>query len=212
MAERGGFGVHPSLLPLWRGPDPYFWSIYAGDPETGVTLHRLAEAYDTGSVIDQRRIAVTPDDDAWKLAKKLDRPSLSLLVECARRLNAGEHLEGVAQDDAQATDAPEPDAETLAIRWQRPVAAILRLVRAASPHPGASAELGGRDVEIVRARRYDGVLPRALEPTDAVLSDQGVVIVARDGGVLLERVRTETGTELRGHGIATLFDGGLFRL
>src|SRR5687767_9769653 len=33
----GAYGVHPSLLPRWRGPDPYFWALYQGDTETGVT-------------------------------------------------------------------------------------------------------------------------------------------------------------------------------
>src|SRR5690606_27864278 len=52
-ASRGAFGVHPSLLPRWRGPDPYFHAIAAGDATTGVTLHRLAEGYDTGAIVSR---------------------------------------------------------------------------------------------------------------------------------------------------------------
>ncbi len=212
LAPRGAFGAHPSLLPLWRGPDPYFWTIYAGDAETGVSLHRLDADYDTGAVVAQRRVPITSEDDAWSLAKKLDRPSLALLVECATRLAAGETLAGSTQDETQVSEAPQPDAQSLAIAWQRPVAAILRLIRAAAPQPGATAELGEHEVEIIRARRFEGTLPRALQPADAVLSSEGVVIVARDGGVVLERVRTEHGAELRGDAIASLFSSGLFRL
>ena len=212
LARRGAFGAHPSLLPLWRGPDPYFWAIYAGDRETGVSLHRLDAEYDTGAVVAQRSIAIAPDDNAWTLAKKLDRPSLALLVECATRLARGEVLAGSAQDHAQATEAPAPDAQGLAISWQRPVAAILRLIRAAAPYPGATAELGEHEVEIVGARAFAPALPRALQPADAVLSSAGVVVAARDGGILLEHVRMETGAELRGEQIAQLFESGLSRL
>ncbi len=212
LAPRGAFGTHPSLLPLWRGPDPYFWAIYAGDLETGVSLHRLEAAYDTGPIVAQRRVSIAPDDDAWSLARKLDRPALALLVECATRLAAGEALPGAAQDDEQACEAPEPDVQSLAIVWQRPVAAILRLIRAAAPYPGATAQLGEHEVEIVRARRFRPTLPRALEPADAVLSSEGVVIAARDAGVVLERVRIESGEELTGEEIARLFDGSLARV
>src|SRR5262245_30885561 len=46
-ARLGGIGAHPSLLPRHRGPDPYFAAIDQGDEETGVTIHRIEEEYDT---------------------------------------------------------------------------------------------------------------------------------------------------------------------
>ncbi len=72
-------GVHPSLLPRPRGPDPYFWAIDAGDSTTGVTAHLLDAEYDTGPILAQRAIAIDPGWNAWKLAKALDRPRLLLL-------------------------------------------------------------------------------------------------------------------------------------
>jgi folate-dependent phosphoribosylglycinamide formyltransferase PurN len=64
LAPRGAFGVHPSLLPRHRGPDPYFHAIREGDAETGVTLHRLEAAYDTGHVVAQRRVPIDARDDS----------------------------------------------------------------------------------------------------------------------------------------------------
>jgi folate-dependent phosphoribosylglycinamide formyltransferase PurN len=123
LAPRGAFGVHPSLLPRHRGPDPYFHAIRAGDAESGVTLHRLDADYDTGRVVAQRRVAIADTDDAWRLARKLDRPSLALLVECAERLSRGEALEGEVQDESRATEAPQPTEENLCIDWDAPAAA-----------------------------------------------------------------------------------------
>ena len=60
LAPMGGFGVHPSLLPRWRGPDPYFWAIDAGDRETGVTAHRLDAEYDTGALLASRALVIEP--------------------------------------------------------------------------------------------------------------------------------------------------------
>ena len=71
-------GVHPSLLPRHRGPDPYFWAIDAGDETTGVTAHRLDATYDTGPILAQRTLEIRPSWDAWRLARALDRPSLDV--------------------------------------------------------------------------------------------------------------------------------------
>ncbi|MGH7434517.1 MAG: formyltransferase family protein [Polyangiaceae bacterium] len=105
-------GVHPSLLPRHRGPDPYFWAIDCGDAETGVTAHLLDPEYDTGPILGRRTLAVDPRWNSWVLARALDRPSLALLRETVRRagatLAAGRPLGGSAQDDSLATAAPAP--------------------------------------------------------------------------------------------------------
>lgn len=206
---RGAFGAHPSLLPRWRGPDPTFWAIYAGDLETGVTLHRLDAAYDTGAIIAQRRLAIGADEHALALARRLDRPGLALMIHCAERLAAGDPLAGTPQDDAAATDAPTPDDALLEIDWQRPAAEIARLVRAAAPYPGATAELGDALVEVLEARPSTRRLPAALAPADAVWTPEGLVVRAGDAGVLLTKVRLEDGAILRGEALRALFPQGI---
>jgi methionyl-tRNA formyltransferase len=212
LAPRGAFGAHPSLLPRWRGPDPYFWAIQAGDPETGVSLHRLEAEYDTGHVVARERLTIGEHESAWRLAKRLDRPGLRLLVQCAERLAAGEALRGEPQDEALATAAPQPNDDQLSIDWQRPVAEIVRLVRAASPYPAASAELGDEVVDVLRARAYPRSLPRALEPADAVLTPDGLVVCASDGGVLVLRARLDDGQVLDGEELEDLFSDPLARV
>lgn len=206
LPPRGAFGVHPSLLPRWRGPNPYFWALRSGDAQTGVTLHRLESEYDTGRIIGARPLDIRAQDNAWILARRLDRPSLALLVECARRLEAGEALEGEVQDEARVTLAPEPREEDLSVRWDSPVADILRLVRAASPTPGACAQLGEHLVELLDAE--EAPLPsRSLRPSEALITAAGVLVVALDGAVLLRAARTEEGVLLEGAAIADLLRG-----
>jgi len=193
IAPRGAFGTHPSLLPRWRGPDPYFWTLLEGDAQTGVTLHRLEPTYDTGAIVAQRRIPVLPGDNAWTLARRLDRPALELLAGCADALARGEALEGIAQDSTTATLAPTPTDRDMALDWHQPVEKILRTVRASAPYPGATARLGETYVEVVRARRASVEPPAALLPAEAYATAEGVAVRAADGGVLLESVRDEDG-------------------
>jgi methionyl-tRNA formyltransferase len=205
LAPRGAFGVHPSLLPRWRGPDPYFWAIRSGDAETGVTLHRLEPEYDTGAIVAQRTVAIDDDDDAWTLARRLDRPSLALLVDCAQRLSRGEALPGTPQDESLATPAPQPGETDLAISFRAPAHEVVRLVRAASPAPGATCLLGETLVTVMQARIAAGRIPRVLEPGEAWVDEDGALAVRTpDGGVVLDVVRDEDDVELAGEDVAAL--------
>jgi methionyl-tRNA formyltransferase len=169
-------GVHPSLLPRHRGPDPYFWAIDAGDETTGVTAHVLDAEYDTGAILGQRAIRIDPGWDAWRLARALDRPSLALLRQTVLAFSEGRSPAARPQDPRAATLAPEPSDEDLAIRWSWPAARIERRVRAAAPWPGAWTEIGDAIVTLTRVRATRDV-PRALEPGEAAVRRDGVAVV-----------------------------------
>ncbi len=184
-APLGAIGVHPSLLPRHRGPDPTFWAIDTGDAETGVTAHELEDDYDTGAILGQKRLAIDPEWSAWRLAKKLDRPSLALLRETVAAYARGEPPEKREQDEALATEAPAPDDDLLEVRWSDPAEVIARRIRAASPWPGAFSEIGGSVVTLTRARAT-GDVPRALDIGEAYVRQDGVAVVrAGEGGVEL---------------------------
>jgi methionyl-tRNA formyltransferase len=190
-ARLGAIGVHPSLLPRHRGPDPYFWAIDAGDAVTGVTAHVLEDEYDTGAVLARRELPIDPAWNAWTLAKKLDRPSLGLLRDTVRAYAEGRPPRPIAQDEALATAAPQPTDDDLEIRWSRDAASIERRVRAASPWPGAFTEIGDVPVALTRVRVTDRY-PRALAPGEAFVREDGVAVVrAGDAAVELLTGRDE---------------------
>ena len=203
VAPLGAFGVHPSLLPRHRGPDPYFWAILRGDPVTGVTAHYLEDEYDTGALLGARELAIDPSWDAWTLARRLDRPSLELLRATARAFASGRPPPAVAQDESRVTGAPAPSDDDLAIRWSADAAAVVRLVRAAAPWPGAVTEIGDATLSITRAEATSSV-PRALEPGEACAVDGVVVVRARDAGVRLLEARTDDDEVITASGLAAL--------
>jgi methionyl-tRNA formyltransferase len=176
-------GVHPSLLPRHRGPNPYFWAIDSGDDVTGVTAHALERDYDTGPVYDRREIHVDPAWNAWQLARALDRPSLDLLRHVVRAFAERRLPTAEPQEEALATDAPEPSEEELAVRWTWPAERIERRVRAAAPWPGAWTEIGDRIITLVRVSPSTDY-PRALAPGEAAVRADGVSVVRAGSGAL----------------------------
>lgn len=184
-ARLGGIGVHPSLLPRHRGADPFFAALDAGDAETGVTAHRIAEDYDTGAILAARRLPIDPEWNAWQLARALDRPSLGLLREVVARYARGEEVPELLQDEALATRADPPTDEDCAIRWSLPTARILRRIRALSPAPGAFTEIDEAMVVITKAREAAS-FPKVLEPGEAAVVDERAVVRTGDSAIVLE--------------------------
>lgn len=184
LPARGAIGVHPSLLPRHRGPNPYFWSIDAGDELTGVTIHRLEEEYDTGTLLGETRIPVGPRD-AWQLARALDRPSLSLLRETVLRLARGEPVAEVAQDPALVTWAPEPSGDELRVDFGWSTERVLRRIRALSPTPGVALSVEGALLFVTRAEAQGEYLA-ALLPGEAHISTE-LSLRTGDGAVRVTR-------------------------
>jgi len=193
----GTVGVHPSLLPRHRGSDPFFWAIDSGDEQTGVTAHRLEDEYDTGAMLGKRVLRIDPSWSAWRLAKKLDRPSLALLRDVTTRFANGTPPREERQDESLATVANAPDEDDLELDWTWPAERVVRRVRAASPWPGVFTFIGDRAVTITRAA-VTTKIPKALLPGEAtVLSDGTAAVRAGDSGVqlLAGRIEDETGNE-----------------
>jgi methionyl-tRNA formyltransferase len=201
------YGVHPSLLPRHRGPDPYFWTLAKGDHDTGVTAHVLTPRYDDGDILVQRRIAVPADGNSWQLAKALDRPSLALMRELAARYARGETVKSMPQDDEHASDAPAPTDEDCEVLWEWTVDEVLARIRAAAPEPGAFTGYGEETVVLLAAKRARRV-PEAIEPGEIVCTDEGVIVRAADGAIVITEARIEGNERVaKGPAISELFPG-----
>ncbi len=205
VAPLGAVNVHPSLLPRHRGADPYFWTVLAGDREAGITVHEVTARYDEGPVLLQRRLEVPTDCDAWRLARALDGPSLAGLREVVKAIARGERPVAVPQSAEGATEAPTPSDEDCELRWDQPVERVLALVLAAGPEPGAFTAYGDDTVVVLRAKRAERA-PRGFDPGDVLRTGEGVVVVCRDGAIVVTSARRDHEHEARvGAAVGELF-------
>ena len=87
--------VHPALLPRHGGEGMYGRRVHesvlaAGDLETGATVHLVEDAYDTGPVLAQTRIAVEPSDTPESLERRVAAIEAPLYIDILRRIASGE--------------------------------------------------------------------------------------------------------------------------
>jgi methionyl-tRNA formyltransferase len=155
IPPHGIVNVHPSLLPRYRGAAPVPRAIAAGDTETGVTILYLSEELDAGDIILQKTVPIGPEDTTRTLTARLAGEGAALLAEALRLIEAG-RAPRMPQDHARATWAPRLVREEGRIDWRRPAAAVVDLVRACDPWPGAFTFLKGHELKIWRATAVQG--------------------------------------------------------
>ncbi len=109
LGEKGCLNIHPALLPRHRGLFPYFWVLTNNETETGVTVHWVEEKFDTGDILLQKHIEVSPDDTIQSLSYKCAQAGADALEEAVRLVAAG-----------QAPHIPQNMAEASYHSWPRP--------------------------------------------------------------------------------------------
>ncbi len=152
----GYLNIHPSLLPLYRGPTPVPAAILNGDAETGVTLMRLSRKMDAGPILAQRRLALGLEARSGPLLDQLFQLGAQLLLEHIDAYLAGK-LIPQPQDESQASYTTLLSREHGRIDWARPAVYIERMTRAYDPWPGAYSLWRGQPLRILAA------LPQAAQ-------------------------------------------------
>ena len=165
LAPRGVLNVHPSLLPRHRGASPIAGAILAGDTETGVTIMLMDAGMDSGPILAQRRVPLSPDETTGTLTASLADLGADVLAETLTLWLASE-IDAQPQDAARATVTRLIKKEDGAIDWSLPAIEISRRVRAYNPWPGATTTLNGEPLHIWRASPQDG---SSGEPTGTVV-------------------------------------------
>ena len=154
----GNINLHASLLPKYRGAAPIQWAIANGETVTGNTTMRIDAGLDTGDILLQHELPISPDDTAETLAPRLADTGADLLVETLRGLGAGS-IHPRKQDNSQATLAPILKKEDGLIDFNRTAQEILNRLRAFQPWPGAYTKFRGKSLQILKAQPASETVP-----------------------------------------------------
>jgi methionyl-tRNA formyltransferase len=102
----GPINVHPSLLPLYRGPSPIQWAILSGDEMTGITLIRMNEKMDEGDVIYQEQVMIRQNENCIDLFERLSTRVAGILPDIFDYIEIKGMMKGTKQRHEIATYTP----------------------------------------------------------------------------------------------------------
>ena len=193
MPALGTFNLHASLLPKYRGAAPINWAVINGDNETGVTTFFLKHEIDTGDIIEQRKVAINPEENVGDVHDKLMSLGAEMVSHTISQIESGD-VHPTPQPEGKATAAPKIFKETCRIDWSKPATEIHNLIRGLSPYPGAwtTVESGdGKsnelDIKIFASAPLNGksVLPEVQdERIGEVIEDKNRLLIVTGKGIL----------------------------
>ncbi|MBI3321263.1 MAG: methionyl-tRNA formyltransferase [Candidatus Omnitrophica bacterium] len=181
----GMLGIHPSLLPKYRGAAPVAWALLNGETLTGVTIFRLNERVDAGEIVSQQTLPIAPQENADTLTRRLAQLGAGAVLSAVEQIAAG-RARFAPQDEASASLAPKLTKAQGRIDWQASAEQIERLVRATVPWPGATVEWRGVFLKL-RSVSVNDPRARKAAPGTIVQVEPSAVTVATGQGTLAIR-------------------------
>jgi methionyl-tRNA formyltransferase len=165
-------GVHPSLLPKYRGASPIQTAILNGDKETGVDIFLIDKEIDHGPILASKKCEISEKDDTETMTEKLANLGTELLIK-----NLPEYLseksKGEEQDHSKATFTKKFSTEDGKVdlaalsgasfapseREKELAISIFNKIRALNPDPGVftfiNTKSGEKRVKLLEAELKD---------------------------------------------------------
>ncbi|MFC1514282.1 methionyl-tRNA formyltransferase [Candidatus Omnitrophota bacterium] len=183
-------GIHPSLLPKYRGAAPINWALINGETRTGVMLFKLTPGIDDGPLVARADLAIDREDDFVSLSEKIYAVSRTLIKKtlpliAARRFPLKE------QAACGMTLAPKIDKQTAQIDWRKDAVQITNLIRGLIPAPCAWSMFRGKRVKFWKACAVDELRTTAEPGEIVVVSRQEMTLKARKGLVSVIALQPE---------------------
>jgi methionyl-tRNA formyltransferase len=194
LPKKMPLGLHPSLLPLYRGPAPINWAIINGEKETGVSVFKMNEKPDKGEIVLQKKISIEENDNIISLTDKLAKEGGKVLVEAIEKINKG-YCYLIPQDEKKSSFAPKLRKDDGKIDWNKEAIQIRNLIRGVLGWPSAYTRYKDKLVKIIEA---EVIKEEALsEPSFIVKIDKGGICVSTKKGLLkIKRLKPEGKREM----------------
>ena len=144
-AKYGFVGVHPSLLPKYRGASPIQSAILNDEAETGTTLYLMDEKVDHGPILMKSEFRISKSETYLSLHNKLAELSGDLFIKILPDFIA-EKIKPRPQDESQATFTQKFSLKDGMVDFKKddPRKVWLK-IRALNPEPGVTARLKLKD-------------------------------------------------------------------
>ncbi|MBT4516674.1 MAG: methionyl-tRNA formyltransferase [Candidatus Komeilibacteria bacterium] len=175
LSELKAINIHPSMLPILRGPSPSQSALLKGFQSTGVSLMQLDKKMDHGPILSQIEVKIEPNEDYIDLSERLSKIGADIINKhILDYLN--NKITPLPQDDEQASFCKMIKKEDGLIDWQKSAQDIHNKVRAFRLWPGAYTKLDNLDIKILKSE----VVEENLKPGEIKFDKNNLIVGTAD--------------------------------
>lgn len=193
--------IHPSMLPLLRGPSPIQGAILNQYRSTGISIQRLASEMDSGDLLLCEEFALLGDETTQTLTDLVKEKAALLALEALQSVSrgTGEFL----PQQGEPTYTTLITREMAFLDWSLPAKTLHALVRAMIPWPKAYTTYEGQTLfitSVVGSLEDAGLdaVPQGTEVGTVVAKEKGrgVAIATSDGLLWVDRMQLDKRKEM----------------
>lgn len=203
MPRLGTYNLHASLLPKYRGAAPINWAVINGEKESGLTVFKLRNEIDSGTILASQKIEILEEEDAGALHDKMMREGAKLLVKSLQQIQhadeTGTELKLIEQAVSEVSHAPKLNRENCKINWSESGRQIHNKIRGLSPYPGAWCVLhipaaGGKEAHETEFKLFKTIFFEKgyREIAGDIVTDKNCMqVMVKDGILQIEEIQMQ---------------------
>ncbi len=189
LPPQGVLGLHPSLLPIWRGASPIQSAILNNDEETGVTLFLMDELMDHGPIIQQAKVKIPARLNYSELSQQLAKVGAQLLIETLPLWLNGKIIPQ-NQDESMASSCSKISPQEEKIDWSKTNNEVARKIRALSHLPGAYTILDNQVIKILSGEpREDNEVSLMKQIGEIFIWEKKLAVKCKTGFYIVNELR-----------------------
>lgn len=190
----GCINLHASLLPKYRGAAPINWSIINGETVTGNTTMLMNEGLDTGDILLNNEMQISPDMTFQEVHDALMISGGKLMLDTIQGIVKGD-IVSIKQDDTLSCYAPMISKETGNIDWKAGSISIKNLIRGLNPYPAAHTLYKDINMKIFDIEILDEKSEKSPGSIKGV-SKHGIEVSTGDNNILIKKIQFPGGKPL----------------
>ena len=150
LIKDGVLNLHPSLLPQYRGGNPYSRVIMNGEKETGVTIHFMSEEFDEGDIVAQIKCPLEKNETMGTIFNKTNYLGTKLMLSVLKEYE-NNPLKRIPQQKGEFNKANNLKNEEYYIDFNKSAIDIERQIRALNPFFNCYTYYKGQVLKIFKA-------------------------------------------------------------
>lgn len=183
LPPKGCINIHAALLPRYRGRAPMNWAIIRGETSAGLTVHYIDAGVDTGPILLQWRVGITPDTYISDLYDEMLKLYPLAVFSAIKGIESG-MMTPIPQAPSQGFTCSRRTAADGRIDWHQTTEVVRNLVRGVSyPYPGAYTECCGEQIVVWRADA--GPAGETVTPPGTVTAIAPLTVATGNGTLIL---------------------------
>jgi methionyl-tRNA formyltransferase len=176
LCRHCALNFHPAPLPKCRTANAWFWPIRLGYTQSAITVHLLADTFDTGDIVYERKFPIAPMDNQKTYSMKVIEEMRQAMEELIDLIRADQIIP-IAQS-GNGRYYGKVKVRDVCIDWDKSTANVSNLIKACNPNHPAVTHYKNHLLEIYEALPTDHVPSR---PGELVVDSDHLYCSCRDG-------------------------------